>query len=96
MPEANGGGRLDRIEALLDKVADRQREFAIIQEHDHEEFKRDHKQLMTWQVSMQEKMDQYSRDRDTERKRLDEMWAKTDERIAGLVSAIGKLLELRG
>jgi hypothetical protein len=61
------------------------------QERDHEEFTRDHRQLMTWQVLMQEKMDRFTAERDAERKRLDELWANTDKRIADLVSAIGEL-----
>lgn len=100
MAKENGSGRLDRIEALLDKLAERQRNFQIIQEHDHEEFKRDHQQLMTWQVLMQEKMDRFTADRDAERqrsdaerRRLDALSEKTDQRIADLVLAIGKLIE---
>ena len=93
MAEGNGSGRLDRIEALLDKLADRQREFQIIQEHDHEEFKRDHSQSMKWQVLMQDNMDRFSADRDRERERLDQLWENTDKRIADLVGAIGKLIE---
>jgi hypothetical protein len=56
MAEENGAGRSDRIEAILERVAERQRDFVSIQERDHEEFTRDHRQLMTWQVLMQEKM----------------------------------------
>ncbi len=93
MAEGNGGGRLDRIEALLDKLAERQREFQIIQEHDHEEFKRDHQQLMKWQVLTQDKMDSERERVDSERRRLDALSEKTDQRIADLVSAIGKLIE---
>ena len=100
MAEGNGSGRLDHIEALLDKLAERQGAFSIIQERDHEESQRDYKQLMTWQVLMQEKMDRWTEDRNRyaeERKhieaRLDALSAKTDERIAALVSAIGKLIE---
>ncbi len=73
MAEGNGIGRLDRIEALLDKLADRQREFQIIQEHDHEDFKRDDAQSMKWQVLMQDNTDRFSADRDRERERLDQL-----------------------
>src|SRR5579863_3702630 len=98
MAETNGSGRLDRVESILASLAERlaslaerQREFSAIQERDHEEFTRDHKQLMTWQVLMQEKMDRYAEDRDRDRKRLDQLSEKTDQRIAELVSAIGAL-----
>ena len=93
MAEGNGSGRLDRIEAILERLAE-------TQERDHEEFTRDHKQLMTWQVLMQEKMDRWDRNWEKsqaeaarERQRLDALSEKTDERIAALVSAIGKLIE---
>jgi hypothetical protein len=95
MSETNGAGRLDRIEAILANLADRQREFAAIQERDHEEFTRDHKQLMTWQVLMQEKMDRYAEDRDRTNARLDRLSEQTDQRIAELVSAIGKFIAAR-
>ena len=95
MSETNGSGRLDRIEAILADVAERQREFAVIQERDHEKFTRDHKQLMTWQVLTQEKMDRYAEDRDRNWKRLDQLSEKTDQRIAELVSAIGTLIASR-
>ncbi|HEX4168053.1 MAG TPA: hypothetical protein VHZ55_21515 [Bryobacteraceae bacterium] len=94
MAEENGTERrLDRVEALLADLAERQREFRVIQERDHEEFTRDHKQLMTWQVLMQEKMDRYTTERDAERKRLDALSEITDRRVADLVTAIGKLIE---
>ena len=95
MAETNGSGRLDRIESLLEKLAERQ-------ETDHENFTREAQQLLTWQVLMQEKMDRYSSDREAdrlraeaERKRLDALSEKTDERVASLVRAIGSLIEQR-
>lgn len=93
MPEGNGAGRLDRIEANLEEVTIRLNRLAAAQELDHEEFKRDHQQLMTWQVLMQDKMDKFSADRNAERKRLDQLWEQTDGRVADLVSSIGKLIE---
>ena len=68
---------------------------AAIQERDHDEFTRDHKQLMTWQVLMQEKMDRWAEDRDRNQQRLDALSEKTDQRIAELVSAIGTLISAR-
>jgi hypothetical protein len=93
MAETNGSGRLDRIDATLDKLAERQKEFAIIQERDREDFARDHKQLMTWQVLMQDKMDKEREDAARERRRLDQLWENTDRRIADLVTAIGLLIQ---
>jgi hypothetical protein len=72
VPEGNGSGHLDRIEANLEEVTIRLNRLAAAQELDHEEFKRDHQQLMTWQVLMQDKMDKFSADRDAERSALGE------------------------
>jgi septal ring factor EnvC (AmiA/AmiB activator) len=88
MAEGNGGGRLDRIEAILERLAQ-------AQERDHEEFTRDHKQLMTWQVLMQEKMDRWAEDRDRTERRLNALREQTDQRIAEFVSAIGRLITSR-
>jgi predicted transcriptional regulator len=91
MPE-NGSGRLDRIEVLLQQLAERQTEFheelrdlkAVIA-NDHERYDREMRQHLTWQVLTQEKMD-------SERKRLTELYETTDKRIAELVSSIGELI----
>ena len=72
MADTNGGGRMDRIEAALDKLAERQREFTIIQERDHEEHQRDYKQLMTWQVLTQDKMEADRIEHLVRQKQLDE------------------------
>ena len=93
MAETNGSGRLDRIEAILDKLAERQREFQIILENDHERFERENGQHLTWQVLTQEKMEKAQAEAAAERKRLDALSAETDKRIADLVSAIRDLIE---
>jgi hypothetical protein len=56
---------------------------------DGTDLKRDHKQLLTWQVLMQEKMDRFQ-------ERTAALDEKTDKRIADLVRAIDKLIEGRG
>jgi len=88
MAEGNGSGRLDRIEAALERLE-------AAQERDREEFARDHKQLMTWQVLMQDKMEKFALEAERERKRLDQLWENTDRRIADLVSAVGALIKAR-
>ena len=107
MPETNGSGRLERIEALLvvmgeklyevgkqlDQLAKRQQEFQVVQEHDHERFTNEAKQLLTWQVLMQGKMDRWAEEAAAERQRLNTLYENTDKRIADLVAAIGKLIE---
>ena len=92
MAEANGSDRLDRIEAILERLAE-------TQERDHEEFTRDHKQSMTWQVLMQDKMDkaEAARQKDREdaareRQRLNELNEITDKCIADLVGAIMRIV----
>jgi len=95
MAEPNGTGRLDRIEALLDKVGERLDRLSLIQDRDHEESTRDHKQLMRWQVLMQDKMDRSDALQQAERVRLNALSEKTDERIAALVTAIGQLIQAK-
>jgi hypothetical protein len=89
MPEGNGSGRLDRIEANLERLTER---FDAMVEHHDREFK----QLLTWQVLMQDKMERMAATQETEQKRLDALSEKTDRRIGELVSAIGKLIERAG
>jgi hypothetical protein len=95
MAEANGAGRLDRIEANLERVGVRLNEltekFHLMADHHDAEFK----QLMTWQVLMQDKMDRSQAEAERERKRLDTLNANTDKRIADLVAAIGALIAQR-
>jgi hypothetical protein len=93
MPEPNGSGRLDRIEANLERASERinqltERMNAMADHHDAE-----FKQLLTWQVLMKDKMDRAQADAERERKRLDTLSAITDERIADLNSAIRGLIE---
>jgi predicted nuclease with TOPRIM domain len=93
MPEANGSGRLDRIEANLEKTTQRLNEltetFHLMVDRHEDEFKR----LMTWQVLMQERFEKLAGEQQTERLRLNELSEKTDRRIADLVGAIGKLID---
>ncbi len=85
MAETNGSGRLDRIEAILERLAE-------VQERDHEEFTRDHKQLMTWQVLMQDKMDKAEAARQKDREDAARESARLDARVDKLVSSIGELI----
>ncbi len=85
MAEGNGSGRLDRIESILETVGERLDRISLVQERDHEEFSRDHKQLMTWQVLMQDKMDRWV-------EAQKEKTAALDDRVDKLVSAIGELI----
>lgn len=89
MPEGNGTGRLDRIEANLERVTERLNELTthfheMVDHHEHE-----FKQLLTWQVLMQDKIECMAATQAAEQRRLDALSEKTDKRIADLVSAIG-------
>jgi flagellar biosynthesis chaperone FliJ len=71
VPEGNGSGRLDRIEANLERLTER---FDAMVDHHDREFK----QLLTWQVLMQKKMERMAATQEAEQKRLDALSEKTD------------------
>ncbi len=80
----NGTGRLDRIEHILELVASNQ---LTIQEHHDREFK----QLMTWQVLTQDRIDKLG----AHMERLGDQQAALDERVDKLVTAIGEFIRTR-
>jgi len=88
MAETNGAGRLDRIEASLDKLTEK---FHLMVDHHDAEFKT----LMTWQVLMQDRFEKQALVQQAEQARLNALSEKTDKRIADLVGAIGSLLASR-
>jgi hypothetical protein len=103
MSETNGTGRLDRIEASLEKTGQRLNDltekFHLMVDHHEAEFNT----LMTWQVLMQDKMDKaeaaHQRDREDaarERQRLNQLNEITDRRIADLVTAIMRIAPAQG
>ena len=87
----NGTGRLDRIERMLDRMAEA-----------HEEFRRDHQQLLKAQVILQDELErQVARDKlqDERIEKLiehdhlqDERIQALDARVDALVSSIGELI----
>ena len=82
MAEPNGTGRLDRIEAILQTLAERPLA-------DHEENQAEHKRLMQWQVLTQERIDRLLDSQEQHKERM----AHLDARVDKLVSAIGRLIE---
>lgn len=95
MAETNGSGRMDRIEANLEKVGARLNELTerfheMVDHHDYE-----FKQLLTWQVLMQEKMDRAQANAERDREWLSALNEITDKRIADLVTAIGQFISER-
>ena len=90
MAEPNGdrGTRLDRIERILELLI-----------ADHEQFRVDHKQLLTAQVLQSEEIDkllkvtqEHSRQIEDERVARKESTAALDKRVNDLVAAIGALI----
>ena len=82
MPEGDGSGRLDRIEAILQTLAERQLA-------DHEENQAEHKRLLQWQVLTQKRIDRLLDSQEQHKQRM----AHLDERIDKLVSAIRDLID---
>ena len=79
MPEENGSRdtRLDRIEKALELLID-----------DHEQFRVDHKQLLTAQVLLNDSLDKLLQTTQEHTKQI----AALDGRVDTLVSAIGELI----
>lgn len=88
-PDAgNGGGRLDRIERVLELLAKNQ---LAMQEEHREEFKK----LMTWQVLTQDKIEKLATKIDKLGEKLNQqadMQAALDARVDKLVIAIGEFI----
>lgn len=85
----NGSGRLDRIESILPELAERQRA-------DHEEFTRDHQQLLKWQVLTQDRIDRLFDLTDRNAAQIERnsvQIGQLSDRIDKLVIAIGSLVE---
>ena len=85
----NGSGRLDRIESILQELAERQRA-------DHEEFTRDHQQLLKWQVLTQDRIDRLFDLTDRNAAQIERnsvQIGQLSNRIDKLVIAIGSLVE---
>jgi Skp family chaperone for outer membrane proteins len=85
MAEADGSGRLDRIEVNLERLTERFN--AMIEHHD-----REFKQLMTWQVLMQDEVRKLAEDEAAYRKEQRERDRALYGRVSDVVSAIGDLI----
>jgi hypothetical protein len=100
MAEPNGSGRLDRIEASLENVGERLNDltekFHLRVDHREAEFK----QLITWQVLMQDKMDKAEAARGRIVKTpgvsasasTNELNEITDKRVSDLLGALMRLV----
>ncbi len=85
MAETDGGGRLDRAEAILARLA-------ITQEQDQERHKRDFKQLLNWRVLMQDQIEAARTEEQEYRREQRDRETRLDQRVDKLVSAIGELI----
>jgi hypothetical protein len=93
MPDTDGSGRLDRIEANLERVGERinqltERFNAMVDHHD-----REFRQLMTWQVLMQDEVRKLAAEEAAYRSEQRARDRALDERIGKLVSAIGEFVQ---
>jgi hypothetical protein len=86
MAEGNGTGRLDRIEAVLERVSD---DIVLL----HSIAKLQNERFTAAQTTAADERRAYLEERKLIDARLDAMAAQTDKRIADLVGAIGQLIE---
>jgi chromosome segregation ATPase len=77
MPESNGTARLDRIERALELLID-----------DHVQFREEHKQLITAQVVLTDRLDKLTGRLD----QLAQAQIHTDEKIAELADKLNGLI----
>jgi chromosome segregation ATPase len=77
MPESNGTARLDRIERALELLID-----------DHVQFREEHKQLLTAQVVLTDRLDKLTGRLD----QLAQAQIHTDEKIAELADKLNGLI----
>jgi hypothetical protein len=85
----NGSGRLDRVERILQELAERQQTDHEQFTENHEQFVRDHQQLLKWQVLTQDRIDRLFDLTDRNAAQIGQL----SDRIDKLVIAIGSLVE---
>jgi DNA anti-recombination protein RmuC len=103
MPEGNGTGRLDRIEALLEKTGEHleatakkmeQLAHSVYLYEGRVQYVEDlHAENEERWKRHEEEQRERDKQAEAERKRLDQLWENTDKRIATLVSSIGELIK---
>lgn len=80
MPEPNGTNRLDRIERALELLVD-----------DHVQFREEHKQLLTAQVVLTDRLDRFIEADAKAHRRIDEKFAELTDKLNGLIGYVDGL-----
>jgi len=81
MAEPNGTGRLDRIEKALEMLID-----------DHVQFREEHKQLLTAQVVLTDRLDRLIQAVADSKKDSEERFKATDERLNTLIKIVDGII----
>ncbi len=88
MPDQNGSARLDRIERSLELLI-----------ADHVQFQEEHKQLLTAQIVLTDRLDRFIQASGEAQKRTDEKMAElavagkhTDERLNALITIVDGII----
>jgi DNA-binding protein H-NS len=81
MPNENGSSRLDRIEHALELLID-----------DHIQFREEHKQLLTAQVVLTDRVDKLAQIVSEEQKSTAERFKETDERLNALIKIVDGMI----
>ena len=77
MPDNNGTARLDRIERVLELLID-----------DHVQFREEHKQLLTAQVVLTDRLDRFIQATAEAQKHTDEKIAELADKLNGLIGYV--------
>ena len=80
----NGESRLDRLEGLMALLID-----------DHVQFREEHKQLLTAQILLTDRVDKLAVTLDTAIKELSASQRHTDERLNALIAVVDDLVRRR-
>jgi hypothetical protein len=80
MPEPNGTNRLDRIERALELLVD-----------DHVQFREEHKQLLTAQVVLTDRLDRFIDATARAHLRIEEKFAELTDKLNGLIGYVDGL-----
>ena len=81
MPNENGTARLDRIERALELLID-----------DHVQFQQEHKQLLTAQIVLTDRVDRFIKESAERQKRIDEQMAELREAQTALIQIVDDLI----
>ena len=80
MPEPNGTNRLDRIERALELLVD-----------DHVHFREEHKQLLTTQVVLTDRLDRFIDSSAKAHRLIEEKFAELTDKLNGLIGYVDGL-----